>query len=218
MKYVQIISSRPVGKRCFELAEKRLPPGWKLIEQMDRPHNLGDGGVVISVLYADVIKEFYPRQRYYNFHPGILPEYAGSATLSWSILNGEREAGCTLHELVREVDGGDIIDIRKFPIMRYDTAESLAGKFTEFAQWMFVDWFERLLEGGIEMRPQDKSKRRNYKRSEIYSELDLTRRIRAFTFEGKEEPFFVAKDGTRFGLSYDRGVIIHKKEQDETIK
>lgn len=217
MKYVQIISSRPIGKRCYQLAARMLPEGWRLVEETYKPHNLGEGGVVISVLYADVITDFYPKQRYYNFHPGILPQYAGSATLSWSILNGEREAGCTLHELVREVDGGDVIEIRKFPLMPWDTAQSAAAKFTEVAEWMFVDWFVKLLEGNVVGESQDKSLRRNYKRNEIRKELDLTRRIRAFTFEGKDEPFFVTRDGQRFNLSFDRGVIIPKPHHDEEI-
>lgn len=217
---VQIVTSRWIGRRCKELAAQLLPDGWELEPYSDIPLNRSyqQPDVIISVLYGKVIKDFHPKTRYYNFHPGILPQYAGSATLSWSILNGEREAGCTLHELVREVDGGNIIQIRKFPLMPWDTAQSAAAKFTEVAEWMFVDWFKVLLDGDIDTTPQDKTLRRNYKRAEIRKELDLTRRIRAFTFEGKDEPYFVTRDGQKFTLSFDRGVIIPKPQHNETLE
>lgn len=215
-KRVLILSNRPIGDRCLEIARELAPKDWIVdFAPHTVPHTNHD--VVISVLYAKIIEEFNATTRYYNFHPGILPQYAGSGTLSWSILNGETEAGCTLHELIRKVDGGNIIEIRKFPLLAHDTAETAAHKFTEIAEWMFRDWFVKLLDGEFPTHPQSTfaGTRRNYKRAEIAGQLDLTRHIRAFTFPGKEECFFVSKDGRRWELSFDRGVRVKTDKPED---
>lgn len=211
MKYVQIVSSRPLGERCQEIAKELLPSDWQLIDNLKSPHNPGDEGVIISVLFADIIKEFRPGVRYYNFHPGILPEYAGSATLSWSIINGEREAGCTLHELTDEVDAGDIIEIRKFPITETDTSGDLGRKFTETCEWMFRDWFPKLLEPAkydATKYHQNRENRHYYKRNDLEKVKDLTHIVRALTFPGKESAFFLTKEGKRIELDYFNGAKV----------
>ncbi len=55
-----------------------------------------------------------------NFHPGILPEYRGSFSVPWSIINNEKYVGYTYHLMTKNVDKGKIILQEKFPVNRYN--------------------------------------------------------------------------------------------------
>ncbi|MDN3676666.1 formyltransferase family protein [Flavobacterium paronense] len=43
-----------------------------------------------------------------NIHMGLLPVYRGNNANAWSILNGDRNVGYTLHQVTTELDGGAI--------------------------------------------------------------------------------------------------------------
>jgi methionyl-tRNA formyltransferase len=42
-----------------------------------------------------------------NYHNGLLPEYRGWRTTSWSMYHGERETGFTFHQMNENIDEGD---------------------------------------------------------------------------------------------------------------
>ena len=45
----------------------------------------------------------------FNLHGSLLPAYRGRAPVNWMLVNGEREAGVTLHHMVARADAGDIV-------------------------------------------------------------------------------------------------------------
>ena len=45
----------------------------------------------------------------FNMHGSLLPKYRGRAPVNWMLVNGEREAGLTLHHMVARADAGDIV-------------------------------------------------------------------------------------------------------------
>lgn len=51
-----------------------------------------------------------------NFHPGILPDYRGSFSIPWAIINDEKYVGYTFHYMVGKVDAGKCIFQEKFEI------------------------------------------------------------------------------------------------------
>lgn len=51
-----------------------------------------------------------------NLHPSLLPKYRGIAPVPRTILNGEDLFGVTIHEVVKELDSGDIYDQISFNI------------------------------------------------------------------------------------------------------
>lgn len=51
-----------------------------------------------------------------NLHPSLLPYYRGRAPQHWPIINGETEAGITVHFIDETADTGDIIVQRRFKI------------------------------------------------------------------------------------------------------
>ena len=66
-----------------------------------------------------------PKRGAINFHDGPLPGYAGMYVTSWAIINGERDHGVSWHWMVKAVDGGGVLQERRFPIWPDDTATSL---------------------------------------------------------------------------------------------
>lgn len=67
-------------------------------------------------------------KRILNIHPSLLPKYKGLNTHQRAIDAGDTEAGCTVHWVTEELDGGDIVLQQAIPIRKDDTAESLAER------------------------------------------------------------------------------------------
>lgn len=51
-----------------------------------------------------------------GIHASLLPRYRGGAPLVWAMINGEIESGVTLFQFDETVDGGPIIDQKRFSI------------------------------------------------------------------------------------------------------
>ncbi len=72
-----------------------------------------------------------PKRGAINFHDGPLPGYAGMHVTTWAIINGERDHGVSWHWMVKEIDGGGVLQERRFPIWPDETATSLNTKCFE---------------------------------------------------------------------------------------
>lgn len=66
--------------------------------------------------------------RMLNIHPSLLPKYKGLDTHARAIAAGDAEAGCSVHEVTAELDGGPILGQARVPIEPGDTPESLAAR------------------------------------------------------------------------------------------
>jgi len=74
----------------------------------------------------------YPN-RIVNIHPALLPKYGGQGMYGHyvheSVLaGGEKESGITIHYVDDHYDHGDVILQVRCPVMKDDTAESLANR------------------------------------------------------------------------------------------
>jgi folate-dependent phosphoribosylglycinamide formyltransferase PurN len=68
-----------------------------------------------------------------NIHPGLLPRFGGQGMYGLRVhaavlAAGERESGCTVHEVDEEYDHGATILERRCPVLAGDTPESLAER------------------------------------------------------------------------------------------
>ena len=69
----------------------------------------------------------------YNTHGSLLPKYRGRAPINWAVLHGEKQAGVTLHAMVKKADAGDIIDQQAVPIGPDDTSAIVQARATQAA-------------------------------------------------------------------------------------
>nr|WP_231119301.1 phosphoribosylglycinamide formyltransferase [Rhodovulum sp. MB263] len=66
--------------------------------------------------------------RMLNIHPSLLPKYRGLHTHARALEAGDAEAGCTVHEVTAELDGGPILGQARVPVLADDTPDRLAAR------------------------------------------------------------------------------------------
>lgn len=68
------------------------------------------------------------RGRIVNIHPSLLPKYKGLDTHARALTAGDAEAGCSVHVVTEELDGGEVLGQARVPIMPGDDSETLAAR------------------------------------------------------------------------------------------
>ncbi|VVT02987.1 phosphoribosylglycinamide formyltransferase 1 [Sphingomonas sp. EC-HK361] len=68
------------------------------------------------------------RGRIVNIHPSLLPRYKGLDTHARAIAAGDAVAGCSVHVVTEELDGGAVLGQAEVPIEPGDTPEILAAR------------------------------------------------------------------------------------------
>jgi phosphoribosylglycinamide formyltransferase-1 len=80
----------------------------------------------MRVLTAGFVTDWQGRML--NIHPSLLPKYRGLHTHARALAAGDDEAGCTVHEVTAELDGGPILGQARVAVHPGDTPESLAAR------------------------------------------------------------------------------------------
>ena len=91
----------------------------------------------------------------FNLHGSLLPKYRGRAPVNWMLVNGEREAGVTLHRMVARADAGDIVAQRSCPIDDTDTALTLYRKLVPLGAELIREYHPRIVSGSAPRIKQD---------------------------------------------------------------
>ena len=68
------------------------------------------------------------RGRVVNIHPSLLPLYKGLDTHARALAAGDAEAGCSVHLVTEELDGGEVLGRATVPILADDDAATLAAR------------------------------------------------------------------------------------------
>lgn len=80
----------------------------------------------MRILTVDFIQRF--ESRMLNIHPSLLPKYPGLHTHQRALDAGDTQAGCTVHEVIADLDAGPIRGQAAVPILPGDTADTLAAR------------------------------------------------------------------------------------------
>ena len=87
------------------------------------------------------------RGRIVNIHPSLLPKYKGLDTHARAIEAGDLVAGCSVHLVTEELDGGDVLGQAEVPILPGDTPDALAARVLEEEHRLYprvlAQWLER---------------------------------------------------------------------------
>jgi len=89
--------------------------------------------------------------RMLNIHPSLLPKYPGLNTHQRAIDAGDTEAGCTVHEVIPELDAGPTLGQARVPILADDTAETLAARVLPMEHKLYPAVLRRFVEGNREL-------------------------------------------------------------------
>jgi methionyl-tRNA formyltransferase len=98
--------------------------------------------LLVSIQYDQILKEPFFRGigcPCLNLHFALLPRNRGVAPIAWAILEGDREAGATLHHMRVDIDAGDVVAQRAVPIASTDTGRALYDKVSHAASALFRD-------------------------------------------------------------------------------
>lgn len=92
-----------------------------------------------------------------NVHASLLPKYRGGAPIHYAIINGDKETGVTIMEMVKEMDAGDMIARRAIPIEETDNVGTMFEKLALVGRDLLLDTLPSYLAGDIKPVPQDKN-------------------------------------------------------------
>ena len=106
--------------------------------------------VVAVVAYGRILPQkvldIAPRG-FINIHASLLPAYRGSAPYQWAVLDGLKETGVSAMYLCREMDAGDVIDVRKTPIGPNETAGELLDRLAVLGAELLSHTLGRFAQG-----------------------------------------------------------------------
>jgi len=94
----------------------------------------------------------------FNLHGSLLPAYRGRAPVNWMLVNGEREAGVTLHYMVARADAGDIVGQRAVAIDDSDNALTLSRKLMPLGVSLIDELHPMIVVGTAPRRKMDIAK------------------------------------------------------------
>jgi methionyl-tRNA formyltransferase len=73
----------------------------------------------------------------------------------WTLFNGEREGGVTVHYMSAGIDDGSIIAQRRFPIHDDDTVEILIGRSKALGADLLSEVLARIKRGNVTTAPNN---------------------------------------------------------------
>lgn len=115
------LSPREIGKTAYEAA-------------LDAALRAAGAEYIALAGYMRLLSDTFVaswRGRIVNIHPSLLPRYKGLDTHARAIAAGDREAGCSVHIVTEELDGGAVLGQARVPILPGDDAETLAARVLE---------------------------------------------------------------------------------------
>ena len=80
----------------------------------------------MKILSKKFVNNF--KDRILNIHPSLLPKYKGLNTHARVLASNDTIAGCSVHLVTPELDGGPVLAQTEVTIKQNETAESLASK------------------------------------------------------------------------------------------
>ncbi len=119
----------------------------------DQPERINDAATIaeladyradalLSIQYDQILRGPLFRQigcRCLNFHFALLPRHRGVSPMAFAVLEGDSEAGVTLHEMVEQIDAGDVFAQRAVPIESSDSARNVYDKVCVATVELFRD-------------------------------------------------------------------------------
>lgn len=116
-----------------------------------------------TIIFSEQLLEC-PRIGAINFHPGLLPDYAGLNVHQWAMLNDETETGVTIHVMTPGIDEGPIVAQETVRIETEDTGLTLFMKLLRVGAALMAGVLDGVSASGFpDAKRQDLTHRRVFK-------------------------------------------------------
>ena len=117
--------------------------------------------LILTMAYGQIVPQGLldiPKMGALNLHGSILPKYRGAAPIQRSIMNGEKETGVTLMEMIDKMDAGKMFGFSKCEILPEDNYTSLCEKIVKCAIEVCENLLPKYFNGELKGEEQDESK------------------------------------------------------------
>lgn len=181
--------------------------------------------LIIVSSFHQIIKEEIinlPKKGIINFHPSLLPKYRGPNPLNWVLLNSEEFTGVTVHKLVKNIDGGDILLQKKYRILPFQSLGELFKELALLSGSMAKNVIELYESYNLKFLSQDESKMTYLKKPFALNNANedtdvkvLINKLRAFVpfpglnFNFKNMEYRITSYDLSKKADYESGNIIH---------
>ena len=111
----------------------------------------------VVVSYGEIISEALlaiPKQLPINIHPSFLPKYRGASPLRSAILEGDKEIGVAIIEMVKKMDAGDILKMGKLKISEKENHSDIEKKMFIKAEALLLECLEECEQNCVSKMPQ----------------------------------------------------------------
>lgn len=112
------LSPRGIGKAAYE-------------DALDTALRQAETDVIALAGYMRLLSDSFVarwRGKIVNIHPSLLPKYKGLNTHARAIEAGDSAAGCSVHIVTEELDGGAVLGQAEVPILPGDSPDALAAR------------------------------------------------------------------------------------------
>src|ERR1700694_606128 len=94
-----------------------------------------------------------PTRGWVNIHPSPFPRHRGAGPISSTIVNGDTEAGITIHQTVPRIDAGPILAQRRVAVSKDDNAGTLSKRLVGEGLPALGETLARLDAGTVQVVP-----------------------------------------------------------------
>ena len=98
----------------------------------------------MRILTSEFVNHF--KDRLINIHPALLPKFKGLNTHQRAIDAGEKEHGASVHMVTPELDDGPVVLQARVPVLKGDTAATLAARVLEQEHKLYPAAIQKLIE------------------------------------------------------------------------
>lgn len=154
----KIITPTPVKEAALRLAIPVLQP--EKISGSPEMEKIGElqPDLIVTAAFGQFLPERLlqiPTHGAINVHASLLPKYRGGAPVHYSIMNGEKETGVTIMEMIKKMDAGGIYSQASLPITRQDDVGMMFDKLSLLGKELLLETLPKILDGSLQPVPQD---------------------------------------------------------------
>jgi methionyl-tRNA formyltransferase len=151
------------------------------------------GDYIISYLSPWVVPDSLlkrAKQAALNFHPAS-PDYPGIGCNNFALYDDVNEYGATCHHMAPQVDTGNIVAVKRFPVFKTDSVMSILSRTHDYQLSLFYDIMSLIINDEKIPTSVEKWTRKPFTRKElnelaqistVMTKDEIAKRIRATTF------------------------------------
>lgn len=111
----------------------------------------------VVVSYGEIISQRLldiPKILPINIHPSLLPKYRGASPLRSALLNGDKEIGICIIEMVKAMDAGDILALDRFDVIEGECHSDLEKRVFKRSGDLLLNLISEIKAGNLKKTPQ----------------------------------------------------------------